>query len=181
MNLYHEVIRPMHPLHATSILILCSFLACAPLKHAIDKDGKEIIKLELQSYQDFGSNDKIIFNYLSNQYVIDQLQHAEDISNYFSNEEIEFMIDKLGSMKDESYKFNLPKNYFLENELALDTNQKLSMKRINISAPTINNDHKIALLAFSYGHKNALEGGIKIYCKINGKWTNTESFNLWVE
>ncbi|WP_458626466.1 hypothetical protein [Winogradskyella sp. PC D3.3] len=163
---------------AISTFTICFLLACSSIKQSIKKEKQIIFDLEIESHKDFTQNDKVIFHYLSNDYLIDSLNDKAVISNHFSNEDTIYFLEQLENKTNKKY--SIPKNFYVKNDVEISIDEILEVKRVNISNPIISKNAEIALIAYSYGHKNSLEGGIKIYHKIDGKWKYYDSFNLWI-
>lgn len=151
------------------------------MKNNISKDEKQIIEIEFENYKNFAQNNTLVFNYISNESLKNRLNNSAELSNYFSKRGIDSILIKLQSKLDKKNEFDLPKNFILKNDTALDVDKTLSVKRVNISSPLIVENNEMALLAFSFGYENSLEGGIRIYYRNNGKWKYYETFDLWIE
>lgn len=178
MNIHQKAIHQTKMNLAISTFTVFFLFACSSIKQSIKIEKQKVFDLEIKSFKDFTQNDKVIFNYISNDYLKDNLNNNEIISNQLSNEDTVCFLEQLENKTNK--KFNIPENFYVKNDDEISIDEVLEIKRVNISNPIISKNGETALIAYSYGHKNSLQGGIKMYRKIDGKWIYHKSFNLWI-
>lgn len=154
-------------------------VACSSVKQEKNKDLKEIFKLEVGSHKAFINDDKITYSQISNDYLKESLNTKSVVYGYLSDDEVKSLLNEL-KKANKTINLDLPQNFHVKRNDELGIDGMVDIKLLNISYPLILKKNGIAIIAYSFGYKNSLEGGIKIYRIIDGKWKYDKSFNLWI-
>jgi len=164
-----------------SVFLILTFLSCASIGQKEKDESLRVINLEIESYKDFILDDTILFNYISNKYLMKSIESQTELSSYLKDEDKNYFLEVLNSKEKNTVNYTLPSNFSIQEDLQLDEVEKFKVKRISLSVPVFSKNLDFVLIAYAYGYKGSMQGGIKKYHLIKGEWQLEQSFNLWVE
>lgn len=107
----------------------------------------------------------------------------------FNKKEVSFLLDQLSSKVPNFAHLKFPKNFVISNPNeekekingnGLRSAEYYNKPRLFLSYPIILSNKKYALIAYSAGAINSMQGGIHLYKKIDGVWTFYKKLDGWI-
>jgi hypothetical protein len=181
-------------------LILLVIISCNVCSQDLTQDVYSIIKAELNRNLSLYQNKKVYLKFSLDDYIIgyltelkkDKLKRSvikSKIDNnifetLFNEDKINEMIYQNNKIKLDSSKLNL-NDVIIDNteseDKTINNLQGLSKIKIFLSKPFFNENKDYALIAFSNGYEDSMQGGINLYKKTHDKWVFYESIDYWFE
>lgn len=180
-NTYLKVMRQIYQNLVISVFLVLTFLSCASISQKANNEHLKVINLEIDSHKEFSLSDTVLFSYIPNAYLIENIKSQSELSKYLTDEDKHYFLELLNSKEKPIHNHKLPDNFYLEEDLQLNEVEKFKVKKVSVSAPVFSKKLDFVLIAYAYGVKNSMQGGIKKYNLIQNKWVLDQSFDLWIE
>ncbi|AUC74271.1 hypothetical protein [Olleya sp. Bg11-27] len=183
-----------------SIVLFFLVLSCLSVKQNNNNEIYNIINNEIEFASSFSNNNKIIIYLNQNQYLIDflkqvkandfekikQLDLEKDVmSSYFNKSNINYVLMEAKNQKSISLKkIKLSKDQQVVTSKKITTKEFLknaSVYKIYLSKPLMSQSKNFAVISYSRGFDNSLEGGIAIYRKSKYNWERLNVLDGWIE
>ena len=155
------------------IIFSLNFNYCSTFK----QDSKIILTKEIEMHMSL--NESVSKHYLDfklNDYLKYYIQNTGN--SIFENEDINLLTKQL---KIKKYVLDCDKVIQYNFESDGDRLSNISKNRLYLSNPVFLKNRNSVMIAVASGYKDAMEGSIHLYNKVNDEWVLESIFNGWIE